>query len=367
MKTLKKTLVVFIVCFSILISAALPASAATKLQQDIDALCGGIKTCVVYDMSAGEKLYGKNEASRIYVASTTKLMTCLVALSVFGPDDVITVGNEIYLKKPNSSVSLIQPGHRLKVRTLLAALLLPSGNDAAYTVAVNAARKHSGDATMSNYTAVSYFCNLMNEKARQLGCTDTSFVNPEGWDDSAHYSTADDMTKIAIAAADNAVIASIANIHFNRFTFASGEWIEWENTNKLLDPESPYYYPYAHGLKTGTTPLAGNCLVAFAEKDGRKLLILAYGCATENDRFGRVRDIFELVYSVPVTGDLDNNGTITSADARLALRASVGLEENTGIIKMRGDTDGDGIITSADARNILRAAVGLDDMSGWKK
>lgn len=367
MKALKRTLVVFVVCFSIFAGTLVPASANSALRQDIDALSTGIETLVVYDMSSSEKLYGKNETQHIYIASTTKLMTCLVVLSVFHPDDVITVGNEIYLKKPGSSVSLIQPGHRLTVRTLLAALLLPSGNDAAYTVAVNAARRHSGDYSMDNSRAVTYFCNLMNEQARRLGCSDTYFVNPEGWDNAYHYSTGDDMAKIAVAAANNAVIASIANIHRNRFTFASGEWIEWENTNKLLDPESPYYYPYAHGLKTGTTPLAGNCLVAFAEKDGRKLLVLAYGCATENDRFARVRDIFELVYSVPVIGDLDDNGTITSADARLALRASVGLEENAGIIKMRGDTDGDGNITSADARNILRAAVGLDDMSGWKR
>ena len=221
---------------------------------------------------------------------------------------------------------------------------------------------------LQNYTrAVTYFCNLMNDAARSLGCNDTYFVNPEGWDNSNHYSTAADMTKIAIAAANNAVISSIANIHANRFTFASGQWIDWVNTNKLLDPESPYYYPYAHGLKTGTTPLAGNCLVAFAEKDGRRLLVLAYGCATENDRFGKVREIFELAFSVPVTGDIDCNGIITSADARLALRASVGIEQSTEIIARRGDTDGDGEVTSADARNILRAAVGLDDMSGWKK
>ncbi len=367
MKALKKTFVVFAVCFSILFSTLVSASADAQLQQQLDALCSGINACTVYDMSADEMLYGKNENRHIYIASTTKLMTCLIALSVFHPDDVITVGSEINLRKPNSSVSLIQAGHRLKVRTLLAALLLPSGNDAAYTVAVNAARRHSGDSNMDYTRAVTYFCNLMNEEARRLGCNDTYFANPEGWDNPYHYSTASDMTKIAAAAADNAIIASIANIHANRFVFASGEWIDWENTNKLLDPDSPYYYPYAHGLKTGTTPLAGNCLVAFAEKDGRKILVLAYGCETDDDRFGRVKEIFELIYSVPVTGDLDRNGEITSADARLALRASVGLKDDVEITKKRGDTDGDGVITSSDARNILRAAVGLDDMSGWNK
>lgn len=369
MNTLKKTFIAFAVCLSVIISTLIPAGASAALQQQLDALSTDINACVVYDVGAGEIIYGKNEKAHIYIASTTKLMTCLVALSVFGPDDVITVGNEINLRKAGSSVSLIQPGHKLKLRTLLAALLLPSGNDAAYTVAVNTARKHSGDYTMDNARAVTYFCGLMNDSARALGCYDTYFVNPEGWDNSNHYSTAEDMTKISLAALNNQVIASIANIHSNRFYFASGENIVWNNTNKLLDPESTYYYPYAHGLKTGSTPLAGYCLVAHAEKNGRQLLVLAFGCPYGNDsvRFGKVRDIFEAAFAIPVIGDIDDDGTVTAGDARLALRVSVGLEEGSAIRKSRGDTDGDGEITSSDARNILRAAVGLDNMSAWKK
>ncbi len=366
MKTVKKTFLIFAVCISIITGSILPSFAATGFEQTIDALCENINACVVYDMTENKMLYAKNEKEHISIASTTKLMTSLVALSVFQPDDVITVGQEIYLRKPNSSVSLIQPGHELKMRTLIAALLLPSGNDAAYTVAVNVARKHSGNAEMEAAKAVTYFCDLMVDMARELGCMNTFFVNPEGWDDPNHYSTAEDMTKIAVAAANNAIIASIANIHSNRFYFYSGENIVWDNTNLLLDPESEYYYPYAHGLKTGTTSSAGKCLVAFAEKDGKQLLVLAYGCKEEEDRFGKVRDIFEFVYTAPTTGDVDESGDITASDARLVLRASVGLEEMTSIMKKRGDTDGDGQITAADARSILRASVGLDDPTQWQ-
>ena len=365
MKSLKKTSVVIALLFSVLISTAVPASAYTQVQQSIDSFCSGINACVVYDMDNDTIIYSKNENQTISVASTTKLMTCLITLSVFHPDDVITVGQEIYLRKPNSSVSLIQPGHKLKIRTLLAALLLPSGNDAAYTAAVNVARKHSGNPSMDYTTAVSYFCNLMNEEAKKLGCTNTSFVNPEGWDNPYHYSTAADMTKIAVAAANNAIITSIANIHSSRFDFYSGEWINWQNTNELLDPSGKYYYSYAHGLKTGTTNAAGKCLVAFAEKDGRRLLVLAYGCRTEDDRFARVRDIFEYAFSIPAKGDADGNGEISASDARLVLRASVGLEEVTYTVKTQGDTDRDGQLTASDARHILRAAVNLEAPSQW--
>ena len=362
MKKYVKILVVGLLCLALMSGSLVPAFAMTGFEEKINSYCENINAITVYDMTADKMLFGKNENTHIAIASTTKLITCLVVLDVFQPDDVITVGQEIYLRKPNSSICLIQPGHKLKVRTLIAALLLPSGNDAAYTVAVNAARKHSGQPDMSYEKAVTYFCNLMNEKARELGCENTYFVNPEGWDNPNHYSTASDMTKIACAALNNAIIASIANIHFSRFYFYSGEWIEWANTNKLIDPASEYYYPYAHGLKTGTTGDAGKCLVAFAEKDGRKLLICAYGCKEEDDRFGKVRDIFEYVYSAPVLGDADESGVIDASDARMVLRAAVALEEITISLLTRGDIDKDGELTSADARTILRVAVGLEEL-----
>ncbi|MBR3767419.1 MAG: D-alanyl-D-alanine carboxypeptidase [Clostridia bacterium] len=360
MKTAKKTVLVFVLCFIITVSVIIPASALTEYQQKISEFATNINTLVVYDVTNGKALFAKNEKAHISIASTTKLVTSLVALKYLSPDHVITVGNEIYLVKPNSSLSLIRPGHQLKLRTLIAAMLLPSGNDAAYTVAVNVARVHSGDSALSGTAAVNYFCNLMNEYARELGCNNTYFVNPEGWDDPNHFSTAEDMTKFALAAVKNSIITSIANIHSNKFYFYSGENITWNNSNELINPNSPYYYPYAHGLKTGTTYSAGKCLVANAVKDGREILILAYGCKEEADRFGKVRDIFQYIYSAPTLGDVDESGNISAADARLVLRASVNLEEITPILKARGDVNKDGKLSSEDARTILRASVGLE-------
>lgn len=362
MKKRIKKLIISALCIVLVLSAVVPASAITAYQEQITALSGNINALVVYDITEGRMLLGKNEKKQISVASTTKLLTSLVALSVYGPEEVITVGQEINLRKPNSSVSLIQPGHQLKMRTLIAALLLPSGNDAAYTVAVNVAKKHSENSKMSDEDAVSYFSGLMCDYAKKLGCKKSNFVNPEGWDDPEHYSTASDMTKIALEALKNKVIASIINIHYSRFTFQSGEWIDWYNTNELLNPDSEYYYEYAHGMKTGTTYDAGKCLIAYAEKDGREILIAAYGCAEEADRFGRVRDIFECVFSLPSTGDIDENGKIDASDARTLLRAAVGLEKITSTLKTRGDVDKDGELTSFDARTVLRVAVGLEKM-----
>ena len=109
--------------------------------------------------------------------------------------------------------------------------------------------------------------------------------------------------------------------------------------------------------------------VATAEKDGRKLLILTYGAATENDRYARVRDIFEYVFSNPspvktsLMGDVNADGQISAADARLVLRASVGLEASTPLMLEKGDVDKNGSLTAADARLVLRASVGLETIN----
>ena len=94
----------------------------------------------------------------------------------------------------------------------------------------------------------------------------------------------------------------------------------------------------------------------------RKLLVAAFGCAEEADRFGRVRDIFECVFAVPTKGDIDDNGAVDASDARVLLRAAVGLEEITPTLEFRGDVDKDGSLTSFDARTVLRAAVGLEKL-----
>ena len=153
MKTVKRTCFIFLLCAALL-WVELSVAAAVGNNSKISELASGINAVVVYDLSDGKTIYEKNEKQRISVASTTKLMTSLVALRYMSPDYVITVGDEIYMRQPNSSVALISKGHKLKLRTLIAALLLPSGNDAAYTVAVNVARHHSGESSMSNADAV---------------------------------------------------------------------------------------------------------------------------------------------------------------------------------------------------------------------
>lgn len=201
---------------------------------------------VLMDADSGRLLYDKNGEKRMLIASTTKLMTALVALEQGGLQQEITVtgghmaeGSSMYLR----------PGEKLTLETLLYGLLLSSGNDAALAVT-----ECMGGAVP--------FVARMNEKAAELGMENTHFANPNGLDDEAHYSTAEDMAKLAAAAMDDPVLRRVASTRTARI---GGRTLT--NHNKLLSRVEGCV-----GLKTGYTKAAGRTLVSCAERDGVRLV-----------------------------------------------------------------------------------------------
>ena len=201
---------------------------------------------VLMDADSGRLLYEKNGEKRMLIASTTKLMTALVALEQGGLQQEITVtgghmaeGSSMYLR----------PGEKLTLETLLYGLLLSSGNDAALAVT-----ECMGGAVP--------FVARMNEKAAELGMENTHFANPNGLDDEAHYSTAEDMAKLAAAAMDDPVLRRVASTKTARI---GGRTLT--NHNKLLSRVEGCV-----GLKTGYTRAAGRTLVSCAERDGVRLV-----------------------------------------------------------------------------------------------
>lgn len=201
---------------------------------------------ILMDADSGRLLYEKNGEKRMLIASTTKLMTALVALEQGGLQQEITVtgghmaeGSSMYLR----------PGEKLTLETLLYGLLLCSGNDAALAVT-----ECMGGAVP--------FVARMNEKAAELGMENTHFANPNGLDDEAHYSTAEDMAKLAAAAMDDPVLRRVASTRTARI---GGRTLT--NHNKLLSRVEGCV-----GLKTGYTRAAGRTLVSCAERDGVRLV-----------------------------------------------------------------------------------------------
>ncbi len=201
---------------------------------------------VLMDADSGRLLYEKNGEKRMLIASTTKLMTALVALEQGGLQQEITVTGS---HMAEGSSMYLRPGEKLTLETLLYGLLLSSGNDAALAVT-----ECMGGAAP--------FVARMNEKAAELGMENTHFANPNGLDDEEHYSTAEDMARLAAAAMDDPVLRRVASTRTARI---GGRTLT--NHNKLLSRVEGCV-----GLKTGYTKAAGRTLVSCAERDGVRLV-----------------------------------------------------------------------------------------------
>lgn len=276
------------------IPSAEPSESVVSSENDIDKI---IPYGILFDTAKQEILFSKNADLKVYPASLTKLVTACTALQYVPVDTVFTVGTEQSLVKPQSSLCLIQKGHKLTLHDLICGMLLASGNDAAYTVAVNTARFVYKDKDFSDEQAVKLFCHFMNEFAAQIGMSSSHFTNPDGWDDTDHYTTVNDLLKIAIYANENDIINSIVSCDKKYVVFASGQNITWKNSNKLLDKNSEYYYPFATGMKTGTTKNAGKCLIASANKNGKTVIAIVMDCKTEEQRYSFAIHLFNKAFN----------------------------------------------------------------------
>lgn len=251
------------------------------------------KQYFVYDTT--QKSYANISGAvtdRVYPASITKLFTAYVALQYLEPELVITAGDALKLVAPGSSVAQIKTGDQLTVEQLVEAMMLPSGNDAAYLLAVEAGRIIDSDPTLHASNAAQRFVNRMNEVAEELGMTDTNFVNPDGIHKSNHYTTFNDLVILASLSLKDPTIARYAGLSTDTVSFSDGEDQEWINTNMLIQPNSEYYCPYAVGLKTGQTPSAGSCLLSAFQYEGNTYIIGVFGCPEIEDRFDDTLQLF---------------------------------------------------------------------------
>lgn len=249
----------------------------------------------VYDCKADTFLNSSGDATtQVYPASITKLFTAYVAMQYLAPNEQITVGDALDFVVPGSSVAKLEAGDVLTVEQLVEAMMLPSGNDAAYVLACEAGRRIKNDPQMGIYTAKDTFVAEMNIQAAALGMTGTHFVNPDGIHDTNHYSTFGDLAILGKLALGNETIMKYAATAKDKVTL-HGETVEWKNTNKLIDRTNSYFCPYALGLKTGQTPDAGSCLLSAFRMDDTELIIGVFGCPNEEDRFDDTIQLFNEV------------------------------------------------------------------------
>ena len=205
-------------------------------------------SAILMDVDSGRVLYAQNPDAKMLIASTTKILTALVAIEEGDLSATVKVSREAAYTEGSSMY--LKEGETLTLETLLYGLLLCSGNDAAVAVAEGV----SG--------SVDKFVDRMNEKAKALGMTHSSFANPNGLDDEKHYSTARDMAILACAAVENETLVRIAS---TRQVTIGGRTTT--NHNKLLS-----YIDGCIGLKTGYTMAAGRTLVSCVERNGQRLV-----------------------------------------------------------------------------------------------
>lgn len=223
-------------------------------------VCADALSAIVMEESTGRVLYASNEKAALPMASTTKIMTALLALENCELDEIVTAGDNAF-GVPGTSIYL-EKGETLTMEQMLYGLMLSSGNDAAVAIA-----EHVGG-------SVADFCAMMNARAEEIGCQSTHFVTPHGLPASNHYTTAYDLALISREAMKNDV--------FRRIVSTQRSTIPWEsrgydrilnNKNRLLAN-----YEGAIGIKTGYTKAAGRCLSFAAERDGMTLIGTVLNC-----------------------------------------------------------------------------------------
>ena len=221
---------------------------------------GSPRSSILIEAKTGRVLYEQNAHEPLPMASTTKIMTALVALENGDVHDLVTAGKNAF-GVPGTSIYLSM-GEQLPLLDMLYGLMLASGNDAAVAIA-----EHIGG-------SVDGFCSMMNERAAAIGCEDTVFATPHGLPADNHHTTAWDLALIAREAMQNPTFREIVSTQR-----ASIPWAEHDygrilnNKNRLLSE-----YPGAIGVKTGYTKAAGRCLVFAAERDGLELIGVVLNC-----------------------------------------------------------------------------------------
>ena len=228
---------------------------------------------VVLDIDADVYLYKRNADELLSPASTTKILTALVALDSYNLDDVVTVKT---VMNDGQVIGLV-PGERITVENLLFGALIHSGNDAAYALAEH----YPG--------GVDKFVEAMNKKAKELHLDHSTFTNPVGYDDPNHKMTPTDLARLGEAALQNKVIAKMVAIPAITISDVTHTYFHsLKNVNELLGK-----IPGVGGIKTGWTEEAGENLITLIDRDGHRIIIVVL---KSQDRFSDTEKLINWVF-----------------------------------------------------------------------
>ncbi len=280
---------------------------------------------LLIDAKSGTRLWEKNADERIEPASTTKILTCILAL-----ESGISLDTKVKISEKAAGVSGssldLATGEEVSLGDLLAGMMMFSGNDAATAVAETV----SGD--------VASFVTLMNAKAQALGMTGTNFTSPHGKHDENHYSTAADMAKLMQYAMQNPAFMEIVDNEQCTLPQSNKRQSKtYKNTNFLMRSDKDAYYPYATGGKTGSTDQAGACLVASAAKDNMSLICLIFNdkSAEGIERWSTAKQLFDFGFNNFVTIDIQQL-LDTAEPVKAQVENYASTDESDGLLVFEG-------------------------------
>ena len=251
---------------------------------------------ILVEQTTGRVLYSHNAHTRMYPASTTKLLTALLVEQHLDLDEIVVIGQEIRGMPAGFATNLHTEGETITVGVLLKAFLIRSSNEAGRVLALEVVRTVDGRRNISYTEAKTIFSQLMNDKARSLGAENSNFNNPYGLHSESHFTTAYDMARIGRAFMDVPVLMEIAAMREFIGDSLGGRYhpeanvrqYTLVNTNLML-PGATFGHPYILGGRTGFTTPAGHCFVGMAYHDGLALVsVVLYSTETERWQDTRV-------------------------------------------------------------------------------
>lgn len=331
------------------------------------------KAVYLENLDTGLVLYEKNIDQQMYPASLTKIMTAILVLEnvkdLDGETSTYPMWIQDMLYGTNASLGGLIVGEELTIRQLLTSALVQSGNESAMILA-----GYVGSGGMADFMPrdITTFVEMMNDKAKALGCTGTHFTNPTGLHSDNHYTTARDMAIMAKYAMQNPIFASIVKNYAVQLGQTNKHSDLWQySTNKMLLTSSPYYYAPVVGIKTGSTDEAGRCVVSQAEDSGYHYFCVVMGApvtaAEPFQNFIETRQLYRWAFGTFSLKTLLEQGELMaevpvkySGDGKVAK-----LAVKDDVVKLlRDDISLDSIIYNTELPESVEAPIAAGDTVG---
>ncbi len=278
------------------------------------------KSCILMDVATGTVLYEKESHMKLPPASITKVMALLLVMEAIDSGqltlDTVLQASPHACSMGGSQIWL-EPGEQMSVHDLLKAAVIGSANDATVVLGEAIAGSEEG------------FVAMMNERARELGLNDTTFINCTGLDADGHVTSAYDIGVMSKELIKHDLIKNYSTVWMDSLRGGESELV---NTNKLV-----HYYEGCTGLKTGTTSAAGSCLTATAERKGMEIVAVVMGASNSNDRFNGARKLLDYGFAnwtnVTVTTDAEALADISVSEGTLKYVTPVCNESKTFLVE----------------------------------